>query len=178
MPHPSFFTSENKIPVGQKKISVRAENGLSYQLGQQIDFVIPSGIDYMMPSETYLRMDVKISHTSGGAGAVTRLMLDEIIGGNVLIRDVQIRSGGAQNVLLEEIQNANVLTALKYDYETNDNLQQKRALTEGAQVFDVANRSTLGSENSGANALLTNSYSFAQEGTTASSCFQDCQMSD
>ena len=172
MPHPSFFTSENKIPVGQKKISVRAENGLSYQLGQQIDFVIPSGIDYMMPSETYLRMDVKISHTSGGAGAVTRLMLDEIIGGNVLIRDVQIRSGGAQNVLLEEIQNANVLTALKYDYETNDNIQQKRALTEGAQVFDVANRSTLGSENSGANALLTNSYSFAQEGTTAALAFK------
>ena len=105
MPSPSFFTSENKIPIAQKKISVRAENGLEYSLGQKIDFVIPGGIGYMMPSETYLRFDVKIKlpTTASVSGTFTRLALDHETGANVLIRDIRISSGGAQNVVLEEI---------------------------------------------------------------------------
>ena len=42
MPTPTFWTAEDKIPVSQKKVSVQAENGLEYNLGQQIDFVIPA----------------------------------------------------------------------------------------------------------------------------------------
>ena len=85
-------------------------------------------------------------------------MLDDVIGANVLIRDVQIRSGGAQNVLLEEIQNVNILTSLKYDYHTNDNIKQKRALTEGCQQAIPDNRSTLGAEITGAVNLNDNPY--------------------
>ena len=146
MPAPSFFTAEQKIPIGQKKISVKAENGLEYSLGQKIDFVIPGGIGYMMPSETYLRMDVKVKLPTVGQslGTTTRLGLDHELGANVLIRDVRISSGGAQNVILEEIQNANVLTALKYDYETNDTLKSKRAVTEGAFDHDPKCRGTRG----------------------------------
>ena len=146
MPSPSFFTSEQKIPIAQKKISVKAENGLEYSLGQKIDFVIPGGIGYMMPSETYLRMDVKVQLPSVGQslGTTTRLGLDHELGANVLIRDVRISSGGAQNVVLEEIQNANILTALKYDYDTNDTLKSKRAVTEGAFDHDPKCRGTRG----------------------------------
>tara|TARA_R100001460_G_scaffold17996_4_gene38255 strand:+ start:5409 stop:7241 length:1833 start_codon:yes stop_codon:yes gene_type:complete len=147
MPTQSFFTAEQRIPISQKKVSVRAENGLSYQLGQQINFVIPAGVGYMMPQESYLRLDVKVKLPSDSAsGTVTRLCLDQEIGANVLIRDVRISSGGAQNVLLEEIQNANILTALKYDYETNETLKSKRALTEGAVDFNPGARRTFGSE--------------------------------
>jgi hypothetical protein len=115
MPTPSFFTSENKIPVGQKKISVKAENGLEYSLGNKIEFVVPAGIGYFMPSETYLRMDVKITPptTANSSGTRTRLSLDHELGANVLIRDVRISSGGAQNVVLEEIQNANILDGIE-----------------------------------------------------------------
>lgn len=144
MPTASFFTAEQKIPIAQKKVSIQAENGLSYNLGQRINFVIPASTGYFMPSETYLRMDVKIQMPNETAGQMTRLMLDGETGANVLIRDITIRSGGAQNVLLEEIQNANVLTALKYDYECNDNIQQKRALTEGCQFRSQEGRSTMG----------------------------------
>ena len=147
MPTQSFFTAEQRIPISQKKVSVRAENGLSYQLGQQINFVIPAGVGYMMPQESYLRLDVKVKLPSNSAsGSVSRLCLDQEIGANVLIRDVRISSGGAQNVLLEEIQNANILTALKYDYETNETLKSKRALTEGCVDFTPGARRTFGSE--------------------------------
>lgn len=130
MPTQSFFVADDKIPISQKKVSIQAENGLSYELGQQVNFVIPASTGFMMPSETYLRMDVRVQ-TPAGATKNPALMLDPDLGANVLIRDIRISSGGAQNILLEELQNVNVLSALKYDYETNDNLKKKRAMTEG-----------------------------------------------
>jgi hypothetical protein len=160
MPTPSFFTSENKIPVGQKKISIKAENGLEYSLGNKIEFVVPAGVGYFMPAETYLRMDVKIKQpaTANSSGTRTRLSLDHELGANVLIRDVRISSGGAQNVVLEEIQNANILTALKYDYETSDTLKSKRSLTEGCVDHDPKCRGTTGGTKSVGKNTTSNPY--------------------
>ena len=140
----SFWEAEDLIPIGQTKVSIQAENGLEYSLGQKINFVIPASTGFMMPSETYMRMDVKVQCPSDQNGAMTRLQLDGETGVNVLIKDIRISSGGASNILLEEIQNANVLTALRYDYESNDILKAKRALTEGTQVRSVSNRGTEG----------------------------------
>ena len=69
MPSPTFWTAEEKIPIAQKKVSIQAENGLEYALGQQVDFTIPAQTGYMMPSETYLRMDCKIQFPSGADAA-------------------------------------------------------------------------------------------------------------
>ncbi len=174
MPTSSFFTAEQRIPISQKKVSVRAENGLSYSLGQQINFVIPGGVGYMMPQESYLRLDVKVKMPAASAsGTLTRLFLDGETGANVLIRDVRISSGGAQNVLLEEIQNANILTALKYDYETNDNLKAKRALTEGCVEFTPASRRTFGPEKSSSCNSRDNAY---YSGSAA--CFDGATTTD
>ena len=171
MPTPTFWTAEDKIPISQKKVSIQAENGLSYNLGQQIDFVIPASTGYMMPSETYLRMDVKIDAVGLDP---TRLMLDAETGVNVLIRDIRVSSGGAQNILLEELQNVNVLTALKYDYETNDTLKKKRALTEGTIISsNAAQRNTTGCTESAVTNLSQNPYcdnttNFTMGGATSS----------
>jgi hypothetical protein len=156
MPTTSFWTSEEKIPIAQKKVSVQAENGLSYNLGQQINFVIPPTIGFFMPSETYLRMDVKIKYPTGFKGQP--LTLDGDIGTNVLIRDIRISSGGAQNQILEEIQNVNILTALKYDYETNDNLRKKRAMTEGVILESNVSRPNNNGTATNMNNLDTNPY--------------------
>lgn len=161
MPTTSFWTSEEKIPISQKKVSVQAENGLSYNLGQQVNFVIPSTIGFFMPSETYLRMDVKIKYPSGLGGQP--LTLDGDIGANVLIRDIRISSGGAQNQILEEIQNVNILTALKYDYETNDNLRRKRAMTEGVILESNVSRPNDDGTTTNMNNVDTNPY-FTRDG--------------
>ena len=161
MPTTSFWTSEEKIPISQKKVSVQAENGLSYNLGQQVNFVIPSTIGFFMPSETYLRMDVKIKYPTGLGGQP--LTLDGDIGANVLIRDIRISSGGAQNQILEEIQNVNILTALKYDYETNDNLRRKRAMTEGVILESNVSRPNDDGTTTNMNNVDTNPY-FTRDG--------------
>ena len=157
MPTSSFWTAEDRIPVSQKKVSIQAENGLSYELGQQINFVIPGSTGFMMPSETYLRMDVKIQYPAGST-ARTPLMLDGDLGANVLIRDIRISSGGAQNQILEELQNVNVLTTLKYDYETNENLRKKRELTEGAVPQSNVARFNQGTTVSNLNNVDKNPY--------------------
>ncbi len=156
MPTQSFWSAEEKIPISQKKVSVQAENGLSYQLGQQVNFVIPPSVGFMMPSETYLRMDVRVQLPSGQTGVP--VTLDGDLGANVLIRDIRVSSGGAQNQILEEIQNVNVLSALKYDYETNDNMRRKRALTEGTILESNKARPNQGSTTTNMNNLDTNPY--------------------
>ncbi len=156
MPTQQFWSAEEKIPISQKKVSVQAENGLSYQLGQQVNFVIPPSVGFMMPSETYLRMDVRVQFPSGETGVP--LTLDGDLGANVLIRDIRVSSGGAQNQILEEIQNVNVLSALRYDYETNDNMRRKRALTEGTVLESNKARPNQGSTSTNMNNLDTNPY--------------------
>ncbi len=153
MPTAQFWTAEEKIPISQKKVSVQAENGLSYDLGQQINFVIPPTIGFMMPSETYLRMDVRIQGTEK-----VPMTLDGDLGANVLIKDIRISSGGAQNQILEEIQNVNILTALKYDYETNDNMKKKRALTEGTILQSNVSRPNNDGTSTNMNNIDANPY--------------------
>ena len=160
MPSESFWESKDLIPVAQKKVSVPAEFGLNYSAGQKIQINVPPSIDFFQPKETYLKFDVQIKGDSAeftGRGA-RRLFLDAEIGGQVLIRDLRIYSGGAGRILLEEYQNYNVWTALKYDYETNDNIKRKRALTEGCQVYDPSCRSSHGGKKSDANSCRHNSY--------------------
>ena len=156
MPTTNFWSAEDKIPISQKKVAIQAENGLSYQLGQQINFVIPGDTGFMMPSETYLRMDVQIKLPAGQSGIP--LSLDGDIGANVLIRDIRISSGGAQNIVLEEIQNVNILTALKYDYETNDNIKKKRAVTEGTILKSNKERPNSDGTETNMNNATTNPY--------------------
>ena len=125
----SFWSVDDKIPVRQTKVSIPAENGLEYTDGQKINFIVPPTITYFQPKESYLELDCQISrHT---ITTPVRTLLDPYIGGQVMIRDIRIHSGGAGAVLLEEIQNYNTMVAVKYCYESNDNLRQKRALTEG-----------------------------------------------
>lgn len=161
MPTTSFWESKDLIPVAQKKISIPAEFGLNYSAGQKVQITVPPSIDFFQPKETYLKFDVELS---GAASGTRRLFLDAELGGQVLIRDLRIYSGGAGRILLEEYQNYNVLAALKYDYETNDNYKKKRALTEGCQIYDPSCRSTHGGKMSQANSCRHNAY-FTNDGT-------------
>jgi len=167
MPINSFWTANDKIPIAQKKVSVPSENGLEYSAGQKIMISVPPTVQYIQPRETYLHFDVKLALPSITNGSITRLMLDEALGGQVLIRDLRIYSGGVGNVLLEEYQNYNILTALKYDYETNDTLRAKRAMTEGALNHSIECRGTCGTTTSQKNDCVTNPY-FKPHGSSGS----------
>ena len=171
----SFWTSEDKIPIGQQKIAIPAEHGLDYNPGQKMEFHIPSSVDFFQPKESYLKFDVELSNP---ATATAFLQLDGQLGGQVLIRDLRIYSGGSGRVLLEEYQNYNVLTAVKYDYEINDTIKQKRSLTEGCVYYDERNRSTTGLVKDTANNVGNNPYfdaPGATRGATAEPSFKKCK---
>lgn len=171
----NFWTAEDRIPIGQTKTAIPAEHGLDYSPGQKIEFHIPASVNFFQPKESYLKFDVKLSNDSNPAF----LQLDGQLGGSVLIRDLRIYSGGSGRVLLEEYQNYNVLTALKYDYEINDTIKQKRALTEGCVFYDEDSRSTTGLVQDTANNVKNNPY-FAtpgavRDGTSAEPGFKKCK---
>jgi hypothetical protein len=151
----NFWSAEDKIPIGQTKIAVPAEHGLDYDPGQKVEFHIPASVDFFQPKESYLKFDVELSNPTTHKSF---LQLDGQLGGQVLIRDLRIYSGGAGRVLLEEYQNYNVLTAVKYDYELNDTIRQKRGLTEGCVYYDERNRSTTGMRQDTANNISNNPY--------------------
>ena len=152
----SFWSAEDKIPISQTKVSIPAQHGLQYSPGQKCEFHLPAGVGFFQPKESYLNLSVKLSKDPGSDP--TRLQLDAETGLQILLKDVRVYSGGAGRQLLEEYQNYNVLTALKYDYESNDTLRAKRALTEGATVFSEKARSDHGMENSQQNNLDENPY--------------------
>lgn len=136
----SFWTAEDKIPISQTKVSIPAQHGLEYSPGQKCEFHLPAGIGFFQPKESYLNLSVQIKKSL--VGDPTKLSLDSETGLQILLKDIRIYSGGAGRILLEEYQNYNVLTALKYDYECNDTIRAKRALTEGTTAFSDKSRST------------------------------------
>jgi hypothetical protein len=122
-----YWTAEDKIPIGQSKVAIPSENGLSYGAGQKIDITIGRDVQFFQPKESYLKCDVKISLPSGKRP--TRLSLDEYIGGQVLIKDLRVYT--QNGILLEEIQGYNTAVSVMYDYESNGNIRNKREMTEG-----------------------------------------------
>lgn len=137
----NFWTADDKLPISQKSVSVPSANGLSYSDGQRITIEVPPTIEYIQPRECYLSFDVKI-YLPPAPAKPTALQLDATLGAQSCIKDLRIYSGGAGKVLLEEIQDYNVLTNIKYQYSTNDVIRAKRALTEGSTVWSSDTRGT------------------------------------
>jgi len=128
----SFFVADNKIPIEQTSIGIPATNGLSYNPNQIIEFHIdPQQVKFFQPKNSYLSFDVKIQMPNSTNGQLTRLMLDSEIGAQSLIREIRIHDGN-NNALLEEIVGYNIATMVKYNYDENVSLRNKRALSEGA----------------------------------------------
>ena len=139
----SFFVSSDKIKTGQTFVSVPSENGLDYRPGGRIDLYIPPTSKFVDLSQTKLKMNVSIALPAETSGSLCRLQLDAETGLHSLIRSVRVFTG-RKTALLEEIEGYDVLTALRFDYEKNQNMINKRVLTDGATCYDPACRGTLG----------------------------------
>jgi len=112
---------------------------LDYRPGGRIDLYIPPTSKFVDLSQTKLKMNVSIAMPSDTLGEVCRLQLDAETGLHSLIRSVRVFTG-RKTALLEEIEGYDVLTALRFDYEKNQNMVNKRVLTDGATGYDPACR--------------------------------------
>jgi len=149
-----YWRADDTVRVGETKISIPSENGLEYSPGQKIQLFVDSSTKFMDGKETYLEFDFKISLPAGKSP--TRLQLDKM-GGNALINNIRIYDGSRGN-LLEEINAYDCMCAVSYDYNTDKNMKNLRALREGAAVHQPANRGTKGTSISDKNNTLTNPY--------------------
>ena len=153
----SFWTSSQKLPISQKSVAIPSSNGLEYSGGQRVVIEIPSTIEFIQPKESYLQFEVQLQ-LPAGATYPTYLQLDDRIGAQNLLREVRIYSGGASKILLEEYVDYDVLTNLKYSYETNDVLKAKRAISEASSFHSVATRGTCGTTETDSNNVIDNPY--------------------
>ena len=159
-----FFTSSDKIKVGQTSVAVPAENGLNYKPGGRVDIFIPPTSKFIDLSQTKLQFNVSLTGVGTSASAnLMRLQLDAETGGHSLIRSIRVFSG-RKTALLEEIEGYDVLTALRFDYETNENFKSKRALTAGSTNYDPACRGTDGTNKTQQGNCVSNPY-FEKFGT-------------
>jgi hypothetical protein len=162
----SFFVSADKIKVGQTSVSVPSENGLDYRPNGKIDIYVPPTSKFIDLSQSKLKMNVSLAiPTISATSKAQRLQLDSEIGLHSLIRSIRIFSG-RKTALLEEIEGYDVLTALRFDYETNKSVHNKRVLTEGSVGVDEACRSTLGATYTKGGNCLSNPYFDTVEGNT------------
>lgn len=159
----TFWTSEEKIPISQTKVSIPSDNNLSYSAGQKIVISVPPTVEYFNPVNSFLEFDALIALPAGAAP--TRLQLDKHLGGSVLIKDIRIvaQSGGGGSVL-EELQDVNCYASLKSDYHTNENERQKRALVSGATCHSLLAESDQGSVVTQGNNHRQNPYYVSPEG--------------
>ena len=160
----SFFVSSDKVKVGQTSVSIPAENGLSYKPGGKIDLYIPPTSKFVDLSQSRLQMRVNLSIPLDKG--VQRLQLDAETGLHSLIDSIRIYTG-RKTALLEEIQGYDIYTALRFDYETNQNLVNKRVMTEGATAYDPACRGTFGTTQSPSANCFSNPYFSKVEGNTS-----------
>lgn len=153
-----FFTSSDKIKVGQTEVSIPSENGLNYNAGGRIELYVPPTSKFIDLSQSKLKMDVTLSVPATTAtNGVQRVQLDAETGLHSLIRSIRIFTG-RKTALLEEIEGYDILTALRFDYETNESLKSKRALGEGATSYDPASRGTIGTTKTVQGNCFSNPY--------------------
>lgn len=160
----SFWKAEGKIPIEQTSKSVTVLNGLDFTGGQELRIKVPPTTNFIKPDECYLQGDFTIDSNLSASDYPVLLQLDERIAGSSLIKDISIYTSPEKgSVLLEQITNYNSMVSVMRDYDTNDSLKNKRAMTEGATVWKPQTRGTLGTTRSEcADCTATNPY-FSQD---------------
>lgn len=131
-----FKTSNEQIPdVDQTMVRIPSLNGLSYGQSQQIQIYVDSSrVQHIIPKDSYLEFDVKLS-ISGATKA--KLQLDGEIGANSLFRNMRLFAGNKKR-LISELVAYDSYVSLKYDYESSPALVGKRYV-EGCTGNSLAN---------------------------------------
>jgi len=159
-----YWTSDDVVQVGEEKVSIPAENGLNYTVGQtsrRVNLFIPPSVKFLSGKDSYLQFDLKINQPDT---LHTRLQLDPA-GAGVLVQNIRIYDGSRGN-LIEEINEYNQLVVLDSDYNSDESGRGLKALTQGATDYSHVTGGTLGTSKTDLNDLHTNPYFKAKTDAT------------
>ena len=163
-----FWKVDDSVRVGEKKISVPSENGLSYSPGQKVQIFVDPSTKFMDGRETYLDFNVKLKLPASGRHP-TRLQLDKCT--STLIKNIRIYDG-SRGQLLEEISDYATYVSVKYDYDKDKNIENVRALRECCAVHTPGNRGTEGTSMTPMANTLTNPF-FKKTSGNQTTAFSD-----
>src|SRR6056300_139093 len=149
----TYWSADDSVRVGERKISVPSENGLSYSPGQKVQIFVDPSTKFMDGRETYLQFNVKLSLPSGATP--TRLQLDKCT--STIIKNIRIYDG-SRGQILEEYSDYASYVSVKYDYDKDKNTENIRALTEGCAVHQPDNRGDQGTTKSAMANTITNPF--------------------
>ena len=150
----NYWRPDDVVQIGETKVEISSENGLSFSGGQKISLFVPPSVKFMDGKKSFLEFDLKLSLPAGEKP--TLLQLDHA-GAGVLFRNLRIYDGTRGN-LIEEINEYAELVALKYDYDTDASKRNLRALQEGGTAYSVPNSGSLGNTKSEYTDTMTNPY--------------------
>jgi len=153
----NYWRSGDKINLDQTEVEISAENGVNFTENNVIGIYIPPSVRFFSGKESRLSFDVKLSPDTAGAFGATALMLDGTIGAQSLFSKCRVYAGNRAQ-LIEELDDIDTYVSVKYSYESNDSLRNKRALTEGCSVWTPECRSTTGGLKSNQSDVMTNPY--------------------
>jgi hypothetical protein len=163
----TYWSADDSVRVGERKISVPSENGLSYSPGQKVQLFVDPSTKFMDGRETYLQFNVKLSLPSGATP--TRLQLDKCT--STIIKNIRIYDG-SRGQLLEEYSDYASYVAVKYDYDKDKTTENMRALTEGCAVHQPDNRGDQGTSKTAMANTITNPF-FKKTSGNQSTAFSD-----
>ncbi len=168
----SYWKADDNVRVGETKVSIPSENGLSYSPGQKIQIFVDPSNKFIDGRECYLDFNFKIKLPAGAVP--TRLQLDKCT--STIFTAIRIYDG-SRGQLLEELSAYENYVSIKYDYDKNKNIQNYRALREGCAVYQNGNRGTEGTSQSEMNNTLTNPY-FKRTSGNQTTTFDDTDFLD
>ena len=168
----SYWKADDNVRVGETKVSIPSENGLSYSPGQKIQIFVDPSNKFIDGRECYVDCNFKISLPSGAVP--TRLQLDKCT--STIFSAIRIYDG-SRGQLLEELSSYDNYVSIKYDYDKNKNIQNYRALREGCAVYQNGNRGSEGTTQSEMNNTLTNPY-FKRTTGNQTTTFSDTDFLD
>ncbi len=152
-----YFRSGDKVNLDQTEVEISAENGLEFKENQVIGIYIPPNVRFFSGKESRLSFDVALSPDTSGDFGATALQLDGTIGAQSLFSKCRIYAGN-RSQLIEETDAYDVNVGVKYAYETNDSIRNKRALTEGCGAYLPECRCTTGCLKSNQANVMCNPY--------------------
>jgi len=150
----SYWSADNVVQIGETKVEIPSENGLSYSGNGKISLFVPPSVKFMDGKKSFLQFNVKLKLPAGANP--TLLQLDHA-GAGMLFRNIRIYDGTRGN-LIEELNEYCNLVAMKYDYDTDDSARNIRSLEEGGTSHSVPNSGTLGNLKSEYTDTYTNPY--------------------
>ncbi len=158
----SYWSAESVVQIGERQVSIPAEQGLSYNVGsvsRRVSFEIPAqSVPMLSGKDSYLEFDMDIQYPThaAGDGKSTRLQLDPA-GAGMIVQNIRIYDGGRGSII-EECNEYNQIVALKHDYDKDDSLKGVRALEQGATSHSQSTQGSRGSSRSDMNDIITNPW--------------------